>query len=348
MPASTQVQKKVTVKNHLLRCVARAGSEPELLPGERTLAVQFGVSRKTIREALKELRNNEALISLPGRRGVFTNPAHAQAVPYIIGLFFNDGHLSHISSPHMPVLTSFFNELSNITIDYELPLLNGDSPDEMISDLKNYSFDAVLWFSDGKPEMVAALDSLIAENFPIVVIQPLFLDYLSKTAKNGIGIDFESSGRIKARSMIEDGCRNIIYVGEKRISAHGYLDELSKSGLTVPDENFIESLDIVDKKLASLLKHRKCDSIYSDGYYALRYQKIADVVKSRPEWRKIRIYAGAGTVEESFRKANPECNITLLDDTQKIRCGIGRAAAGKIRRMFDGEKRTFDNIAVKP
>ena len=263
MPSANPILKTVAIKNYLTQCIRRARMEPERLPGEIALCEKFRVSRITVRRAIEELEHAHYIIRLPGRKGAFTNPEMAHAVPYILGILSSDGKSNYFSPFHMQILSDLTREIRDIYCDTEFVLLNASEPVEVANEIRNLAYDALLWFSPPE-QYIPVLNTLIREQYPILVQASLFSEE-QLPASNSISLDFGSIGIIRARNLLASGARNIIYAGTCNSTFQSFLGELNKKGILFPKKNLIETPEDIRERLPQLLSSENIDSIVSDG-----------------------------------------------------------------------------------
>ena len=78
--------KTYAIRNYLLKCVRELPPEPTRLMTEGVLCKKFGVNRETVRSAIHDLELSHVVARLPGRKGIFSNPAFSHCGIRIAGL----------------------------------------------------------------------------------------------------------------------------------------------------------------------------------------------------------------------------------------------------------------------
>ena len=88
--------------------------EPQPL-GELELAKKFRTNRLTIRRALSAFENDGRLIRIPGRRGLFMNPAAARAIGdyYFLGIMTQERANRYLDSGTQLLISGFAGKLRN-------------------------------------------------------------------------------------------------------------------------------------------------------------------------------------------------------------------------------------------
>ena len=115
------------------------------LPGERTLAAEFGFSYMTVRKAINNLVNRGVLYKVPSK-GAFVNTAAKDSKSLIIGYFIDERIKSGISSPYYSMI---YNSIEKVAAESDY---------------------TVVYFSDSEPnrltKVLQKLDGVIATCFP--------------------------------------------------------------------------------------------------------------------------------------------------------------------------------------
>ena len=130
------------------RALIKAIQEEKILdklPGERTLAKEFGFSYMTVRKAINNLVNRGILYKVPSK-GAFVNPQKGANKTLTIGYFIDENIKSGISSPYYSMI---FNAIEKEAAKHDY---------------------TVMYFSDSDPErlgkVLKRMDGVIATCFP--------------------------------------------------------------------------------------------------------------------------------------------------------------------------------------
>jgi GntR family transcriptional repressor for pyruvate dehydrogenase complex len=156
------------IEESVLRGVLKAGDQ---LPAERDLALQFGVSRTAVREAVKALRE-KGLVEAYSGRGTFITDGTSQAIRHSIGLMIKIGqpngsnHLAEmrgILEPEIAALAATRIQETHLTLMREaVALMNRaqEDPDAYIE--ADLDFHLALAEAADNPLILSLLDSIVA------------------------------------------------------------------------------------------------------------------------------------------------------------------------------------------
>ena len=130
------------------QAIIRAIEEKQILdklPGERTLANDFGYSYMTVRKAINNLVNKGVLYKVPSK-GAFVKSDNVRSSTATIGYFIDEKIISGISSPYYSMI---YNAIEKEAAKYDY---------------------AVMYFSDSDPDrlnkLLKKVDGVIATCFP--------------------------------------------------------------------------------------------------------------------------------------------------------------------------------------
>lgn len=139
------------------------------LPGERTLAAEFGFSYMTVRKAINNLVNSGVLYKVPSK-GAFVKPKKSANNTLTIGYFIDEKIKSGISSPYYSMI---YNAIEKEAAKHDYTVM-------YFSDSDPYRLDKILKRIDG---VIAtcfphneAIISQIKKHLPVVVIDNPSLD----------------------------------------------------------------------------------------------------------------------------------------------------------------------------
>ena len=334
-----------SVKNYLLQCIAKAGTEPERLLSEMELCSKFGVSRITVRRAIQSLEKIDYIIRIPGRQGAFTNPKIAMAVPHIVGILCGDGTRNYVNSLTAEILTGFMNEMKCIDCDFEFMLLNINGDQNAAQAIENMALDGLLWIMP-EENIVGQIDLLIEKEYPVVTLDSIYNSYAQRPVKNTISRDFERGGIMYAELMIKHHHRNVPLLGAYNSSAQGFHNEMRKNGIHLPREFFIETPEEVTEKLPALLASQKVDAIICNGGLT-RYERTLHVLQLRENWKKIPVYMDNRNLERKLKKNFPELKIELILEDHFFKA-YGQTAGRYMKKLIAGEIKSFESIKIPP
>jgi GntR family transcriptional repressor for pyruvate dehydrogenase complex len=156
------------IEESVLKGVLKAGDQ---LPAERDLALQFGVSRTAVREAVKALRE-KGLVEAYSGRGTFITDGTSQAIRHSIGLMIKIGqpngsnHLAEmrgILEPEIAALAATRIQETQLMLMREAVALMDraqEDPDAYIE--ADLDFHLALAEAADNPLILSLLDSIVA------------------------------------------------------------------------------------------------------------------------------------------------------------------------------------------
>lgn len=346
MDSTTFLSKKEVVKNYLMHLINRAGNKPNRLPGEMELCEKFSVSRFTVRAAIADFEKSEAILHIPGRKGPFSNPVYSRTMPNLVAIVMRSGRKGYFHSCDLPVLSSLMHQLESEGTDIEIPLLNARIPMEAVQEIENYSYDAVVWFSDNSEEEIHAFNYLLEKAFPLLVIDSLFVSDVQRAKSNSISMDFAEVGVLRADCLMQNSVCKVVYTGMSNTTFRSLCDILKKNGITLYEDKVIEDITEIKKKLPDILAEHEVDAIVSDGD-VLRYQAVIDVLNSSDKWSRVKLFIGDDYIGKTFRRKNRRNQIILMRDRADMFHRIGKQTACQIKKMLKTNQRFFKNIEMK-
>lgn len=149
------------IKFFLRQFVTKAGFEPKAIPSERSLCARFHVARGTVRDAIQQLEEDEILIRLPGRKGVFSNPEFYTSPIWTAGLIAhnNGGYASEFPFEVGILQSGFFPEMPQKSFFCNIMFPERFSDEELIRFFSNQNLDVLVWFQPGDfyADLIAAL-----------------------------------------------------------------------------------------------------------------------------------------------------------------------------------------------
>ncbi len=347
MPKQSPFFKTEPVKNYLLQRINRAGGQPERLPGEIELCRKFGVSRITVRRAIKALEDFNYIIRLPQRKGAFSNPEMSRAIPCIIGILCGDGGRNYITNQMSAVLSVFWEEFNEVNCDFEFAMVNINihDPEESGEELLRLSYDGIFWLHPA-PEAIPTIDALIRRGFPVVTVTPPYAADFPEPVANCIAYDHADIGRYRGMLIREHGHRHIIYIGLPNITYQNFVATLDECGKGAHTVSKIGEVNDIESKLRDLLrKNPETDAIISDGREE-RFQALFHVLKD--EDRKIKLYLDAPNagMRPDLAACLPKSEIFFFDESPRLRA-CGRESGKFLKQMIEGEIKRFESMKIK-
>ena len=140
------------IKFYLRQFVTKAGVEPRAIPSERSLCARFNVARGTVRDAICQLEEDEVLIRLPGRKGVFSNPLFHTSPIWTVGLIAhgNGGYASEFPFEVGILQSGFFPAMPRDSFFCNIMFPDRFPEEELFRFFSNQNLDAMVWFGPGE------------------------------------------------------------------------------------------------------------------------------------------------------------------------------------------------------
>lgn len=323
------------IMDYLKRLVIKSGSVPELLPGEMELSEKFQVSRGTVRRALDTLIRNGYVIRLPKRRGYFTNPALAGQSSFHIGVLVARAQVAGLAAPSMMIFSAFAESMGfSFPWDCEFITLPSQNPKQIISELRNSSFDGLLWIA--LPEQYSCVvDELLNCYIPVVAVENVYVENRTPPSNNFFAYDFSYGGECRARAFLKTNCRKLFYCGTHAATAEHFGKVLREQHLPFDETHILENLDDIPEKLTGLLDGDLVDGIACDGG-TLRYDKVFSTLSSHPKGKNVTVLIEREGLVLLNREKYPEQPVLELDtlDIGKTSRRAGKLAGNLLRQIL--------------
>ena len=330
------------IKRYLLHCVARAGAEPELLMGELELCAKFGVSRVTVRRAIDELLRADYVIRLPKRRGAFSNPEMAMAVPRCVGIV--SGHEAIYSCLTGLVVSGFLRGLSDVLCDFSFVSLDIRNAGDADLEIENMGLDALFWVTPDEA-WLGAIDRLLSRQYPLVAVASPYSASYRPPRSNYITFDFASVGVDRAEHFLKLGRRNIVYCGERGQTFEAFARTLGEAGVAFDQACLLETVAEVKARLPELLASGGVDGLVSDGAYN-RLRAVLDIVNDYPGADRVALLADRMPSWQDFMGKYPGLDVVAgkVRPYQKV----GELAADWLLKLMAGKCGSFEPAVFKP
>lgn len=202
------------IRNYAIDLISKNPSCEEKLLSERELCEVFGVSRTTVRKALKDLVSEGFLVSHHGK-GTFTNPKKGVSSPFLkadcysIGLIWGDGKSVYFNRHPWTMI----NASAEVVVNngHMLRFLNlAHTDDEAVHEIKLLKIDGIIWLLPHTAAL-GIIDSLKESGIPTVAVNR----NLGRKDINCVKINTETYGYMGAKRLLEDGHRNIVYAARQ-------------------------------------------------------------------------------------------------------------------------------------
>ncbi len=207
------------VRQYVVDMMSRHLDSEEPIMSEREMCRTFGVTRTTVRKAIKVLVQEQVLIPKRGR-GLFVN-----VVPYKntlsrlknmhkILLLTSRGHASFYDSWYLNTIARLCAEVARGTSQMNIGFLTGE-PGTELEEIQMYHPDAVLWLRPDEPRL--RIIEELRKSIPVCNI----LDVIRKDSF-AVTVDYKKAGKTAAEWFIRRGRKKVAFFG--------------KSGLDYPSE----------------------------------------------------------------------------------------------------------------
>ena len=227
---SGKVVRQAEIMRYVYSCLMHNPSDEPQPLGELELAKRFRTNRLTIRRALSAFENDGRLIRIPGRRGLFMNPAAARAIGdyYFLGIMTQERANRYLDSGTQLLISGFAGKLRNLSADYHYLEIASSEPQDAVEEILNCGLDGLLWCSPPSRD-IPVIEELSRRNFPFVVVAPPHKSSYPLPAKNCIQPDFAQIGILRAQCVRDAGCGRIAYFGTESPTFQAFLDFFSCS-----------------------------------------------------------------------------------------------------------------------
>lgn len=214
----------------------------ETLPPERTLQEQLGISRATVRQAIKSLINDDLLKSVVGSGTFVLKPQQSPPHNTLVGIIVPDSNY-YIYYPELASSLSYRLREAGYRVDASIHNERYGTLAEITSSLLTQEAAAVVLVAPNHQDGNHILRQLRSKGV-IVVLLTRYLENLADV--DYIGADNRLIGIEATQHLIKLGHSSIVHVAASSTStafdrADGYVQAMTKAGLTpqiliVPDE----------------------------------------------------------------------------------------------------------------
>ena len=333
MGEKKQILRTEPIKQYLIQCSMKAGSEQVRLMEEMELCSKVGVSRGTVRQAIEETIRLGYATRLPKRRGLFSLPGTSYVPKKIrmIALLYYNQDFFVLPRWDMPMISCFLDELSLSNFNVCIPRMNEITRENLLS----LEMDALVWFRP--PEVHAPMISnLIGEGYPIVAVPFFYTDAFHDDSESYLFVDYQGAAGKRAELLSQNHCRRLLICGGSSPSIILLEKEFRKTPLA---ENVFIS-DGTPSSLRTILLKENIDAIFSFGGIDI-YQTVFQAVRSLPEPRKVLIQIDPGFLEDSLIKKNPDLYIVTGDFSRllidRVR-EVGKKAALRLKKILKNKE----------
>lgn len=326
------------IKFYLRQFVTKAGVEPMAIPSERSLCARFNVARGTVRDAICQLEEDEVLIRLPGRKGVFSNPLFHTSPIWTVGLIAhgNGGYASEFPFEVGILQSGFFPAMPRDSFFCNIMFPDRFPEEELFRFFSNQNLDAMVWFGPG--EFYAGLIAGLRRNGT-----PLFTVNITKQMKFSLpDSPYDFYPEVTALDLVMRTVKEIApkkalfcFQKDKRhfcLWGQRVVEEMDLPGI----QKEIRHLDAVQTdQLGELLRaDPEITVLYTVGNWYLRQTYIVEAIEKSGR-RDLVIVLENNTSSIALKQKHPELDIRIIGSVfDKIR-ETGENAAKAIVQYFE-------------
>ena len=173
MRKSGKMVRQSDITRYVYSCLMHNPSDEPQPLGELELARKFGTTRLTIQRALATFERDGRLIRIPGRRGLFTNPAVAKAMGdyYFFGVMTAERRNRFLDSGTQAVISGFVDKMQDVSSDYHYLEIKSESTADTVEEILNCGLDGLLWCSPAEQD-IPVIEELTRRRFPVAAVAP--------------------------------------------------------------------------------------------------------------------------------------------------------------------------------
>ena len=340
--------KTYAIRNYLLKCVRELPPEPTRLMTEEVLCKKFRVNRETVRSAIHDLELSRVVSHLPGRKGIFSNPAFSHSGIRIAGLVNGrpgEPYIHHCQSSLFSQLV--FRTENSFPVIYQFPILS-EEPEQAVAQIEDYSFDFMIWshFSELHNIWLDRIDSIIRKGYPLIVMNTQQNGFPQKaTSSNMIGIDLEKLERKKVDFLIRSGCGNLVYAGGGNPVGDSFAAALTGLGMPLRKRSILSNVLIQPEEISRALRETSSSAIFCEGGYQ-RYRAAFEAISGNPDFSAVRLFCADNADSHSLKKEFPSVNAIL---SKELDFSLEDMADELVRRITDitnNNSSRFDNVLI--
>lgn len=339
--------KKYAVRNFLMRSVREMPPEPTRLMTELALCRKFNVNRETVRNAIHDLELSRVVHRIPGKKGIYSNPAFSRSSIRYIGIVNG--------CPGEPYLHPFENRiLAHITFElgkkipfrFQFPRLP-DAPALAVELLHDFSFDAVLWlhFTSVYHDWLDALNPLLQEKYPLVVVNRATDDPLEvHLDSNMIGVDYAAwvNRRISYLTRMLVG-KNIVYLGSTGTVDLLFQRTLKSARANFGKMEFLHNTFLAPDEISAALKRTNADALICNDD-SIHCRNACRVLSGSPEFNRVQLFLAAHTEFLQFKRDFPNVDLVFADDLLLNPDDFAPVIVKQLEKILSGGETCFQNI----
>lgn len=300
------------------------------LPPERELCKEIGVSRGTLRKALKQLIMEGYVVSVP-QKGNFITGAPKRIN---IGIIINDGVFANASVSAPLMMSGIMDVLgkSNCLARF-INLYNLSKIEDII---QGYGLDGLLWCYPPQ-ETFPAIKKIISNvNIPLMISTMVYDKHIREIPfKNHVSKDYVCIGEERAKYFLRKGHKKIAYIGdpENWPTFEAFRSTLKKSGIDFNYDWHIELIENIQERLPDIINRHKITGIVSNGGPD-RLENVFIALEKNPEWQNIDLLVDYVPALPDLMKRHPGVKVSTINNLAHHK--VGKTAAETLLKMVNG------------
>ena len=311
------------VRRYLLHRITLSGTQAERLPTEMALVETLQLSRVTVRRAIDDLLRGGYIQKIPGRQGIYTNPAMVDVTMHSIAILQKSNYLD---CRLMSVLGAMSDELMRRNCFCSLNFFQTGTDDSqaVARELNNCGFDCILSFS-----VHPLADKLLACGLPVLIIETP--GYPEQGSGNLIAFDNEAFGEKVAQTMIRRKLKKVLFFGNLSEIRQGFCSAGEGNLEITLFENFLNK-----GSLKEVLKQGAFSGIAAMTR-EVGLRTLFDALHELPELAKPELFLYPWKESELFQKSNPGFYTEIFDTAlfaEQLKA-LGKAAAGGVMQIIN-------------
>ena len=306
--------------------------------GEVALAKRFNTTRKTVQAAC-ECLIGKALVRVPGKRGLFLNPSGREIFDHWVDvrIVCGDGSDMIIPSDIQVIISAVAEVLEDHCGDFQYTTLFSREGDELYEELRLSSPDVFIFLSPDR-QIIYAAERLIEEGFPVIIFGNTYDTEAPFPASNGFLADFAEMGEARAKALLLQGEKKVLYYGLKNVTYQRFMEVLRESGFP---ENKISFFDQNTPGVIEKINTFQPGIIIATGYF---FSCIPEFIRSVGKHKDIVLILDNVPYARFLQKKYPFLQIAFHSPPKKEEyMRAGKKAGEMILEFMEKGGKKFSN-----